>query len=73
MEKLAILGGKSILPSSLEKYISINQEEIDAVTKVMKSGCLSGFLGSWEDGFLGGPEVQKFESLWSNFFNVRFY
>lgn len=70
MSKLALLGGQPVFEKPLLPYSSIGQKEIDAVTDVMHSGCLSGFYGSWEDGFLGGPVVQRFEQAWSTRFGT---
>ena len=71
MKNLALFGGKPTI-SELKPYKSISKKEIDAVVKVMKSGCLSGFYGSWEDGFLGGPEIIKLERNWSKKFKVKY-
>ena len=71
MDKLAILGGEPIFRSPLKPYKSISVNEIKEVNNVLKSGCLSGFFGSWEDGFLGGPFIQKLEKNWSKKFNVK--
>ncbi len=71
MSELAILGGKPTFRSPLKPYKSISVDEINEVNNVLKSGCLSGFFGSWEDGFLGGPFIQKLEKNWSKKFNVK--
>lgn len=65
MSELALLGGKPLLEKPLGPYVSMGKREADAVADIVRSGCLSGFFGSWEDGFLGGPAVQKFEAEWS--------
>lgn len=72
MSQLALLGGKPLIKKKIKKYVSIGNNEIDSILKVMKSGNLSGFYGSWEDGFLGGEVVQEFENLWSQYFNVKY-
>jgi perosamine synthetase len=71
MEQLAILGGKPTLASSLPPYRSLGEAEVEAVVRVMRSGCLSGFYGSWGEAFFGGPQVQAFEQAWSERFGVR--
>ena len=59
MTNLAINGGKPEIKESLTKYRSMSKAEKDAVCKVIDSDCLSGFYGSWEEGFLGGPEFKN--------------
>ena len=63
MSELAILGGKPTFRSPLKPYKSISVDEINEVNNVLKSGCLSGFFGSWEDGFLGGPYTKARKEL----------
>lgn len=72
MAKLAVFGGSPILHEPLPSYNSIGQAEIEAVVQVVKSGCLSGFYGSWGDQFLGGPMVRAFEQAWSQQFQVKY-
>lgn len=72
MSELALLGGEPLMAKALSKYNSIGIEELKSVEDVIKSGCLSGFYGSWEEGFLGGPKVQEFEQAWSNKFNSKY-
>ena len=71
MTKLAILGGKPVIQAEFSPYQSMSQPEIDAAVRVMRSGCLSGFYGSWCDEFWGGPEVQAFEQAWSGRFEIK--
>ena len=52
-------------------YKTIGTEEIAAVTKVLKSGVLSRFLGSWHEDFYGGEQVQKLEKEWAKYFKVK--
>ena len=35
----------------IEKYNSIGDEEVDAATEVIKSGCLSNYLGTFNEKF----------------------
>ncbi len=61
----ALLGGTPLIAEPFAPYHSMGAEEEEAVLRVMRSDCLSGFYGSWEEGFLGGPEVQAFEAEWA--------
>jgi perosamine synthetase len=47
------------------------QAEADAVKRVVESGCLPGFYGSWGSQFLGAPAVKEFEAAWCARFGVR--
>lgn len=60
----------------LERYNTIGQKEILAAVKVIKTGKLSPFLGSWSTerkvgNFFGGMEVQKLEKKFEKFFKVK--
>jgi perosamine synthetase len=72
MSRLAIAGGDPALNEALAPYNSIGREEIQAVTEVMETGTLSGFLGTWNDQFLGGTLVRQFETAWSRRFRCGF-
>ena len=69
--KLAIFGGQPASKAVFDTYNSIGQEEIDAVSRVMSSGCLSGYYGAWSDEFFGGPVVKNFEAAWAEQFKCR--
>ena len=71
MSKLAIFGGSPVIDRALQHYNSVGQKESEAVRKVLESGCLSAFYGSWGDQFFGGPMVQSFEKAWSDHFRVK--
>ncbi len=71
MAKLAINGGQPVRTKPFPFYDVIGQEEIKAVTRVLKSGILSQYLGSWEPNFYGGPEVRAFEKEWARYFKVK--
>ena len=63
MEELAILGGKPTFDQKkIGRYKAFGKEEISAVTRVMETGNLSGFLAGWGEGFKGGKEIQELES-----------
>lgn len=72
MKKLALFGGDPILPDELPPYKSLSSDEEKAILSVLHSDCLSGFYGSWQKGFLGGPKVQSFEEAWSTKFDCKF-
>jgi len=54
-----------------ERYNPIGIEEKKAVMRVLDSGCLSGFIGSWCDDFYGGVEVREFEKELADYFQVK--
>ena len=62
---------KQKIIKSFKRYNTINSKEINAVTKVLKTGVLSAFLGAPGDAFLGGKEVQAFEKKAKDYFNVK--
>ena len=70
-EELAINGGTKTIKKKFAPYNSIGEEERKAVDKVMRSGVLSQFLGSWHKDFYGGPKVQEFENLAAKYFKVK--
>jgi len=71
MSILAINGGEKIRKSLFPAYKFIDQNEIDAVTKVMKSGILSKFIGGWHEDFKGGYQIQSLEKEWAEKFKVK--
>ena len=71
MNELALLGGEPLIKKPLKPYISLGDEEINAVDEVMKTGKISGFVGAWGDEFNGGPKIQELENAWSNYFGVE--
>jgi perosamine synthetase len=68
---LAIHGGEKTIKTSLPIYNTIGVEEIKATEKVLKSGVLSQYLGSWHDDFYGGPKVQEFERECERYVGVK--
>ena len=72
MSELALLGGKPSRTTPLPAYQPIGEEEHAAANRVMKTGVLSKFLGSWANDFMGGPEVQAFEREWAEAFEARY-
>ncbi len=69
--KLAINGGKKLREEPFPAYNTIGIEEEEAVLRVLRSGKLSTYIGSWHDDFYGGTEVKALESEWANFFGVK--
>lgn len=60
-----------------KRFNTIGIEEKKIVMKVMESGVLSPFLGSWSfdkviGGFYGGKYLKKFEKKLSDYFNVKY-
>lgn len=73
MAQLAINGGEPVRAKDdlFPGYNPIGEEEKAAVTRVLDSGILSGFLGQWTPEFYGGPEVQALEKEWAEKFGVK--
>ena len=71
MAKLAINGGPKTITAPFPHFNSIGQEEMAAVNEDLASGNLSGFYGSWREGFFGGPKVRAFEQAWAEHFKVK--
>ena len=70
MSQLALYGGKPVRTTPFSYSVSTGVEEVEAAAEVIKSGLLSGFLGSPSPQFLGGPHVRKLEEAWSDRFEV---
>ena len=70
-EILAIHGGSKTINKTFKTHNSIGRSEVRAVKKVMKSGVLSKFLGTWHEDFYGGPKVVEFEKKCAKFFQVK--
>lgn len=71
MSTLAIHGGPRVRTRLFPDYRTIGAEEQAAVARVLDRGILSGFLGSWDERFFGGPEVRALEQEWAERFAVR--
>lgn len=68
---LALLGGTAVIRRSIKSFNTIGQEEITAVTEVMRSGVLSAYIGARGDAFMGGPRVRNFEKQAAEYFGVK--
>ncbi len=69
--KLAINGGTPVRKLPLPAIHNVDEREARAALRVIRRGPLSGFLGTWSPGFLGGKEVQAFEREFASHFKVR--
>ncbi len=72
MSKCAILGGDPIREHEIPWGNTMGDEELNAVTKVMKSGSLSAFLADAGEKFLGGPKVRELEQDFCNRFHGKY-
>jgi dTDP-4-amino-4,6-dideoxygalactose transaminase len=72
MNKLAINGGAPVRGRNklFPAYNPIGEEEKAAAVRVLDSGVLSRYLGTWGPDFYGGPEVQAFETEWATKFGA---
>ena len=68
---LAINGGVPIRTTPFSRVSNIGEEEKSAALQVLDSDLLSGFRGTWSEGFYGGPWIQKLERAWEEHFNVK--
>ncbi len=68
--KLALFGGNQTITTRIKPHNPIGLQEQISVYKVLRSGVLSKFLGTWSDDFFGGPKVQEFEALAREKFKV---
>jgi perosamine synthetase len=57
--------------SKFAKFDYFDNRELRAVKRVVKSGELSGFYGSWGERFEGGREVREFEKRCAEFFHIE--
>jgi len=72
MSKLAIKGGTPVRKELFPAYNTIGEEEKAAVIKVMNSGNLSQFLGTWSPDFFGGPMIRTLEENWASALNINY-
>jgi len=72
MAKLAINGGQPVRKGPFPKYVTIGEEEKQAVAKVLDSTVLSKYLAAWSPDFFGGDEVQSLEREWAGYFGSKF-
>lgn len=70
-DTLAIHGGNPTIAEPLALFQAMGEDEVDAATRVVRSGVLSAFIGAPGEYFLGGPEVRVFETKAAEHFGVR--
>jgi len=71
-QTLAIHGGARAMREDIKTYCCIGEEEKQAVISFMdKHLPLSGFHGSAQPTFFGGPEVRAFEKAWADLFGSK--
>lgn len=63
---LALLGGTPTVDEALPGGPFLDHSELASVQRVLKSGNLSGFVGSPGEHHFGGPEVRALEEQWSS-------
>lgn len=71
MNNLAFYGGKKVRRTPFPFYKTIGKEEVSAVTRVLRSGILSKYIGAWHADFGGGPNVKALEKEWAVYFKVK--
>jgi perosamine synthetase len=69
-DSLAVLGGDPVITNPFERFNSFDEQEEFAVKEVLQSRNLSSYLGAPGEYFYGGPEVLRFEKLFSEQFQV---
>ena len=62
----------SIRAKSFEPYNPIGREEVEAASKVLKTGILSDFIAKGGEHFLGGKYVKEFEKRWAEYHQVKY-
>jgi len=72
MQKLALLGGSKTRTRPFPSHPVMGAAEIKAVTRVIQSGKLSGFIANASDAFLGGANVRELESLFMQYFKMPY-
>jgi perosamine synthetase len=72
---LALNGGKPLRTKGWSDNFTTGEEEVEAAARAIRSGYLSLFEGSFTPdapfSFKGGPEVQKLEKLWRDYYGCR--
>lgn len=71
LTRLALLGGEPVRRKPYPAHNTIGEEERAAVTSVLDSGLLSGFVAGGSEEFLGGPEVRRLEAAYCAKFRAK--
>jgi flagellar motor switch protein FliM len=67
MSKLAIFGGDPVQSNPLPEFNTLGKEEIDAATKVINSGTLSGFVAmNKAERRYKNEDFKNTEKCWKN-------
>ena len=70
-QTLALFGGTPAIQAGFNPFNTIGAEEVAAVTDVLNSGVLSGYIGARGEAFMGGPRVRAFEAAAAAYFGVK--
>lgn len=70
-QQLAINGGSKVRTRPFPAHKTLGAEEKKAVNKVLDSGVLSNYLGSFHENFMGGENVRQCEALWAKHFKAK--
>ncbi len=68
----ALLGGVKVRKKPFPAHPVMGRAEINAVSRVVRSGKLSGFVASAGEPFLGGPKVRELEKLFMTYFEMPY-
>ena len=69
---LAIFGGQKVINRPFKIHNPIGIKERIATDRVMRSGVLSKYLGTWHPDFFGGEEVKDFEKNCAKLFGSKY-
>lgn len=70
--KLAINNGPKLRTKFFPPQKNIGIQEETAIKRVLESGLLSGYRGSYQEAFFGGPECKAFEKEFAAYHNTRY-
>ena len=70
MAKLAIMGGAPVLSDPPPPFNTVATDEVEAVSKIVASGLMSGYIATSGEGFEGGPAAQDLERQWAEAFSI---
>src|SRR3989344_3530039 len=69
---LALFGGTPVRTQPLPQYNTIGEAETRAALAVLKTRNLSGFQGTYDERFFGGPFVRTFEKEFEQRFKIKY-